>query len=148
MKKYFALLLTAALVITSSACVQDDELVYNNSAEETIEEDHYNDRTFTHYTEEMLKDYFIYDRVLYTNCYACSIEWVINNDVGGYNFDFSKVGELAATIEGMADLQEFKNNTANVLPVGTEIYEFPDRWNLLIAKSGNDYIPYMKMVEG
>lgn len=104
--------------------------------------------TYTHYTEEMLKDYFIYDRVLYTNCYTCPVDWVIDNDRYGYNFDFSKVGELLAVIDGRANMQKFEDNTANVLPYGTEIYEFPDNSQLLIAKSGDECIPYMGMREG
>lgn len=106
------------------------------------------ENTYTHYTEEMLKDYFIYDKVLYSNCYAIPVDWVIDNDRYGYNFDFSKVGELVAVIDGKADLQRFKDNTANVLPAGTKIYEFPDNSQLLIARSGDEYIPYMGMREG
>ncbi|MCH5203288.1 MAG: hypothetical protein J1F03_01000 [Oscillospiraceae bacterium] len=148
-----AFLLTAALVL--SGCVGQtktppfaDKDTVSGSFSDSNSENSDDDIFGLNYTEEMLKDYFIYDGVLCTNCYACSIEWVTDNDAGGYNFDFSKVGDLVATIERMADLQKFENNTANVLPVGTEIYEFPDRWELLIAKSGNNYIPYMKMLEG
>ena len=107
-----------------------------------------NDYIPEQYTAGMVKDYFIYDKVLYTNCYTCPVDWVIDNDRYGYNFDFGKVGELVTTIKGKADLREFDGSTANILPVGTEIYEFPDNGELLIAKPGNDYIPYMKIVEG
>ena len=104
--------------------------------------------TGTQYTEGMLKDYFIYKGVLYTNCHTCPVDWVVNSEIGGYDFDFSKVGELVTTINGRADLQTFEDSTANILSDGTEIYEFPDNRVLLIARSGDEYIPYMGMIEG
>lgn len=104
--------------------------------------------TGTQYTEGMLKDYFIFGGVLYTNCYTCPIDWVVDSEIGGYDFDFSKIGDLFTTINGRADLQTFENNTANVLSDGTEIYTFPDWPTLLIAVSGDEYIPYMGMIEG
>lgn len=103
------------------------------------------DNTALNYTEDMLKDYFIYKGVLYTNCYTDNIDWAI-----GYfeQLEPGEVGELVTVIGGKADLQRFKDDTANVLPAGSKIYEFPGNGQLLIARSGDEYIPYMKMVEG
>lgn len=96
------------------------------------------------YTPGMLKDYFIYDGVLYTNCYTCPVTWVTEDS----ELDFSKVGEHVTTIKGKADPDQFEDDTANVLPAWTEIYDFPDFRGLLIARSGGEFIPYLKIVEG
>lgn len=97
------------------------------------------------YTDEMLEDYFIYNGVLYTNCYTYPIDWVIAKFE---ELDPEKVDELVTAIKGRADLQKFEDNTANVLPDSTEIFAFPDKPNILLARSGDEYIPYMAMVEG
>ena len=127
-------------------CTLEFSVTLNEESSDSVASEEYS--TEASYTEGMLKDYFIYDRVLYTNCYTCPVDWVIDNDRYGYNFDFSKVGELVTAISGRADLQTFGNNTANILPDGTAIYKFPDNSQLLIAKSGDKYIPYMGMREG
>lgn len=98
------------------------------------------------YTEGMLKDYLIYNGgILYTNCFTYPVEWV---QEALREFDFSRIGHRATIIKGKADPREFKNSTANVLPVGTEIYVFSDNWDILLAKVGDEYIPYLKIVEG
>lgn len=101
------------------------------------------DGTPTHYPGELIKDYFIYDGVLYTNCYTSFNEW-FTGKFG--DFDLGKeIGEPVTAIKGKADLQAFEDNTANVLPIGTEICEFPPASELLIAKAGSENIPYMPM---
>lgn len=127
---------------------QNSEIAPDPDDSSVIDHDFTEHPTDTRYTEGMLKDYFICDRVLYTNCYTCPVDWVTDNDRYGYNFDFGKVGGLVTTISGRADLEKFGDSTANVLPDGTEIYTFPDNGELLIARSGDEYIPYMGIREG
>ena len=121
------------------------EFTINIKGEDAEDEIAVAETTNIQYTEDMLKDYFIYKGVLYTNCYTDHIDWA----VGEFEqLESGKVGELVAVIDGKADLQRFKDNTANVLPKGTKIYEFPDNSELLIARSGDEYIPYMGLREG
>ena len=105
------------------------------------------ENTAHNYTDQMLRDFFIYNGVLYTNCYKCNIDWAT---AAFEELEPGKVGELVAIIDNRADLHRFKNNTANWLPKGSKIYEFPGNRELLIAKwSDIDlYIPYMAMREG
>lgn len=114
----------------------------NSNGDDTVPAD----GSSTHYTEGMLKDYFIYDGVLYTNCKTCSIDWVFEKyELVGFEY---ALGEVVMTVNGRAEIPSFENSTANVLSDGTKIYEFLDNSELLLAKVGDEYIPYMKMVEG
>jgi len=58
-------------------------------------------------------------------------------------------GDLVGTIEyNSSNPIDFKNATANILPIGTEIYQAKERNDVLIAKYGDELKYYYQLVEG
>lgn len=58
-------------------------------------------------------------------------------------------GDLVGVIEyNSANSIDFKDATANILPIGTEIYKVKERNDVLIAKYENELKNYYQLVEG
>ena len=65
-------------------------------------------------------------------------------------YDYSKIGTRVAVVaDSEYDLDGVHYTTASDLPIGTELYTFADTLNgIIIAKVGNEYIPYINIWEG
>ncbi|MFJ7735700.1 hypothetical protein ACIQ2D_05085 [Lysinibacillus sp. NPDC097287] len=58
-------------------------------------------------------------------------------------------GDLVGVIEyNSSNSIDFKDTTANILPIGTEIYKVKERNDVLIAKYKNELKYYFQLVEG
>ena len=87
--------------------------------------------------EEPDADIFVLDGAPYSN--AEDVDWVMESD-------FS-IGELVGEITKQSNhAGDFKNGTANKLPIGTKIYGGGK--GFVIAIVGEKKIPYLIMVEG
>ncbi|PRY83192.1 hypothetical protein [Alkalibacterium olivapovliticus] len=92
--------------------------------------------------EEILRlepdaDIFQYNDVIYQT----NIDWVDELEL--------TTGKRVMTIEENAsDPEGFSHGTANLLPIGTDIFEADGRHDVLIADVDDEYLYYMAIVEG
>lgn len=82
-------------------------------------------------------DIFQWENIIYQT----NFDWVDELELTKY--------ELIGVIEyNTKDKNDFKDATANVLPVGTEIYTVKERKDILIAKYNGETKLYYALVEG
>lgn len=82
-------------------------------------------------------DIFLWDNVVYLT----NIDWVDELVL--------TEGDLIGIIKfNTSNPSEFTNSTANILPVGTEIYAAQERKDILIAKHAGELKYYYMLVEG
>ncbi|RYI27618.1 hypothetical protein EVU96_17755 [Bacillus infantis] len=82
-------------------------------------------------------DIFLLDGIVYSN--AQGVDWVsdLEYQLGDQIGEITKITDKA---------RSFKNGTANILPVGTKIYETDTP--AYIANVDGEEIPYLKQIEG
>lgn len=83
-------------------------------------------------------DFFIMNSIIYVN--AIDVEWVKEIPL--------KEGKFLGKINNTGVKSNFKDWDATKLDIGTEIYELATRNNIVIIKIDNNYMPYLKYVEG
>lgn len=83
-------------------------------------------------------DFFIMNSIIYVN--AIDVEWVKEIPL--------KEGKFLGRINNTGVKSNFKDWDATKLDIGTEIYELATRNNIVIIKIDNNYMPYLKYVEG
>lgn len=91
--------------------------------------------------DEQFKDYIVYGGMYYTN---------VSEEPSWSATDFA-VGEKLMEINEISSnrrLAELKDGTSSLLAVGTEIFKCENRLEILLARAGDTYVPYCKMVEG
>lgn len=91
--------------------------------------------------DEQFKDYIVYRGMYYTN---------VSEEPSWSATDFT-VGEKLMEINEISSnrhLAELKDGTSSLLAVGTEIFKCENRLEILLARAGDTYVPYCKMVEG
>ncbi|MCC5895396.1 MAG: hypothetical protein JJU16_08050 [Alkalibacterium sp.] len=82
-------------------------------------------------------DIFQYNDVIYQT----HIDWVDELEL--------TTGNRVMTIEENAsDPDDFTHGTANLLPIGTEVFEADGRQDILIAEIDGEYLYYLAIVEG
>lgn len=101
----------------------------------------YKDTAFT--PEDLLKenpesDFFIMDSTVYIN--AEDIEWINNIEI--------REGKFLGKITESGMKKNFKEWNSTKLKTNSEIYELEGRKDIILAKINNEYIPYLKYVEG
>lgn len=82
-------------------------------------------------------DIFKYNTVIYQT----NIEWVDE-------LILTPGGKVMTVQNQSTDLSDFSDGTANLLPLGTDIFEANERSDILIAEVDGDYIYYLEIVEG
>lgn len=91
---------------------------------------------------ELYSDYYIdYSEIYYVN---------ISDDQSWQGVEFT-VGDYFGQVLYNTDSRELSSiqpGSANVLPIGTELYESNERKTVILAKMDNCFIPYVKIVEG
>lgn len=119
-------ILGIGLVLLAAGCSNTDEVsvtIGNPTVEEVLNEGR--------------EDIFLFDDVVYLN--GEDIDWVQEREY--------VLGEAVGTITAQATVaEEFENGTANVLPVGTVIYNTDTELNIAIVDEKE--IPYIPLVEG
>lgn len=93
--------------------------------------------------EEVLKenpnaDFLIIDNTVYKN--VEDVQWVRDISV--------KEGSVLGRINKTKVKRNFKNWSATMLDIGTEVYKLEGREDIVLAKKEDKYIPYIKYVEG
>ena len=83
-------------------------------------------------------DFFIVDNIVYHN--AIDVMWVKELTL--------EADSLLGEIERPCVKENFNNWDATKLDVNTEIYQVAQRSDILLAKIGNELIPYLKYIEG
>ena len=82
-------------------------------------------------------DIFQWDSIIYST----NIEWV--------NELVLTEGDLVGKIEyNTSNPMDFKDSTANILPIGTEIFKAKERNDVLITKYDDELKYYYQLVEG
>lgn len=89
------------------------------------------------YSDNHSIDMFVYEGAAYVN--ASDIDWVKNKTLEKEKY----IGKI--TNSGITS--DFKSWDSTVLPTQTEIYE-SDNPQILLARLGENYIPYLIYVEG
>lgn len=73
--------------------------------------------------------------------YETNIDWVNELDL--------TEGDLVGLIKyNTSNPNDFKNATANILPIGTELYKAKERNDIFIAKYNGEWKYYYQLVEG
>lgn len=83
-------------------------------------------------------DFLIVDNIVYLN--AADVIWIKELTL--------EVGGLLGKIERTHVKENFTNWDATILDVNTEIYQVAQRNDILLAKVGTEFIPYLKFIEG
>lgn len=83
-------------------------------------------------------DIFIIDNVVYHN--ALDVMWVKELTL--------EADGLLGKIERTCVKENFNNWDATKLDVNTEIYQVAQRNDILLAKVGAEFVPYLKYIEG
>lgn len=90
-------------------------------------------------SENPTADLFIMNGIVYVN--AADTDWVTELEL---SIEGNPLGEIKQT-QVTSIWQDFD---ATILEVGTKIYAFPNRSDLVIAVQGENLIPYIEMIEG
>ena len=89
------------------------------------------------YSDNHSIDMFVYEGAAYVN--ASDIDWVKNKTL--------EKGKYIGKITNSGITSDFKSWDSTVLPAQTEIYE-SDNPQILLARLGENYVPYLIYVEG
>lgn len=122
-----ALWIGIGLVLLSAGCSNEQEITSVTTGNPTVEE----------VLNEGTEDIFLLDEIVYLN--GEDIDWVQEREY--------TLGEAVGEIKEQAvEVEEFEDGTANILPVGTVIYNTDTELNIAIVDG--EEIPYIPLVEG
>lgn len=122
--RYFLMILFVSIIVLTGCSSKAEQSVTKNP-------------TPYEFLQNENADIFLLEDTVFSN--AINIEWVQEET---YTIG-EEIGEISSQSN---EAKDFKNGTANKLPVGTKIYETDTQ--IFIAIVENREIPYLQMVEG
>jgi hypothetical protein len=98
---------------------------------------------YSPFISENFTDYVIVDNILYVNI-ANDPQWI------SLNYNYIKGDYIGKVLKNSDERNIYKleDFTANLLPIGTKLYEFDEDPLIILADTADGLIPYLKIVEG